>query len=233
VAEIDYQGGELELFAHATNWKSYYGRLLQPFIKGRVLEVGAGIGGTMPFLWNDSVSSWLCLEPDPALSLELSDRIGSFKRGKVDSKVGTIDDIPLTQRFDAILYIDVLEHIKADRAELGRAAQHLADGGRIIVLSPAFQSLFSPFDSALGHERRYTAKSLAAVVPRGLKQEKLFYADSVGAMLSFSNRLLLKKSMPSENQIRFWDKVIIPISRIVDPVTRSRFGRSVIAVFRK
>jgi hypothetical protein len=55
----------------------------------------------------------------------------------------------------------------------------------------------------------------------------------VGAMLSFSNRMLLRKSMPSENQIRFWDKVIIPISRVVDPLTRSTFGRSVIAVFRK
>jgi len=233
VAELDYQGGELGLFAAATNWKSYYGKLLEPYIRGRVLEVGAGIGGTMPFLWNDAVSSWLCLEPDPALALELSQRLEGFTRGKVVSKVGTLDDIPATEYFDAILYIDVLEHIKGDREELGRAAQHLANGGRIIVLSPAFQSLFSPFDAALGHERRYTAKSLAAVFPKGLKQEKLFYADSVGAMLSFSNRLLLKKSMPTENQIRFWDKVIIPISRVIDPLTRSSFGRSVIAIFRK
>jgi hypothetical protein len=117
----------------------------------------------------------------------------------VKSKVGTIDDIPATESFDSILYIDVLEHIKRDKEELGRAAQHLADGGRIIVLSPAFQSLFSPFDAALGHERRYTARTLAAVFPRGLKQEKLFYADSVGAMLSFSNRLLLKKSDADRN----------------------------------
>ena len=233
MAELDYVGGELGLFAAATNWKSYYGRLLEPFIKGNVLEVGAGIGGTMPFLWNDSVSSWLCLEPDPALALELEDRIRNFTRGKVKSKVGTIDDIPATESFDSILYIDVLEHIKRDKEELGRAAQHLAAGGRIIVLSPAFQSLFSPFDAALGHERRYTAKTLAAAFPRGLKQEKLFYADSVGAMLSFSNRLLLKKSMPTVTQIRFWDKVIIPVSRVVDPLVRPLFGRSVIAVFRK
>lgn len=233
MAEIDYQGGELGLFAAATNWKSYYGKLLEPYISGRVLEVGAGIGGTMPFLWNDAVSSWLCLEPDPALALELAQRLEGFTRGKVESKVGTLDDIPATDKFDSILYIDVLEHIKGDREELGRAAQHVTNGGRIIVLSPAFQSLFSPFDAALGHERRYTAKSLAAVFPKGLKLEKLFYADSVGAMLSFSNRLLLKKSMPTENQIRFWDKVIIPISRVIDPLTRSSFGRSVIAIFRK
>jgi hypothetical protein len=82
VAELDYVGGELGLFAAATNWKSYYGRLLEPFIKGNVLEVGAGIGGTMPFLWNDSVSSWLCLEPDPALALELGGSNSRFHAGE-------------------------------------------------------------------------------------------------------------------------------------------------------
>jgi 2-polyprenyl-3-methyl-5-hydroxy-6-metoxy-1,4-benzoquinol methylase len=144
VAELDYVGGELGLFAHATNWKSYYGRLLAPFIKGRALEVGAGIGGTMPFLWNEAVSSWLCLEPDPALALELADRIAAFDRGKVESKVGTIDDIPATQLFDSILYIDVLEHIKRDREELGRAAQHLAEGGRIMSSLPHFNHCSVP-----------------------------------------------------------------------------------------
>ena len=40
-----YVGTELTLFAAATNWKAYVGRLLGRYIAGRVLEVGAGIGG--------------------------------------------------------------------------------------------------------------------------------------------------------------------------------------------
>ena len=47
-----YQGDELELFQHAKNWKKYFSRQIKPFIKGNVLEVGAGIGATT-LLLND------------------------------------------------------------------------------------------------------------------------------------------------------------------------------------
>ncbi len=233
MSELDYQGNELGLFASAKNWKSYYAKLLKSDIKGRVLEVGAGIGGTMPLLWNPSVRSWLCLEPDPALAREMDVRIRDFKHDGVSSKVGTIDDLAPEELFDCILYIDVLEHIRDDRAELLRASAHLSDNGRLIVLSPAFQWLYSPFDRALGHERRYTARTLAEVFPRNVVKERLFYADSIGAFLSASNRVLLRKSLPTLRQVLFWDRVVVPVSKIVDPLTRSWFGRSVIAVYRR
>jgi SAM-dependent methyltransferase len=233
VSELEYQGNELAIFASARNWKSYYAVLLKPYISGRVLEVGAGIGGTMPSLWNSSVESWLCLEPDPALARELVTRIEAFRHQEVTSRVGTLVDLPSDGRFDCILYIDVLEHIKDDRAELRNASRRLSPGGRLIVLSPAFQWLFSSFDDALGHERRYTAQSLADVFPPELIKERVFYADSVGALLSASNRILLRKSLPTLRQVLFWDRAVVPVSRIVDPLTRSWFGRSVIAVYSR
>jgi 2-polyprenyl-3-methyl-5-hydroxy-6-metoxy-1,4-benzoquinol methylase len=42
--------------------------------------------------------------------------------------------------------IDVLEHIEDDKSELARAVSHLRPGGRLVVLSPANQWLFSEFD---------------------------------------------------------------------------------------
>ena len=50
-----YEGDELELFQHAKNWKSYFSKVTKPFIKGDVLEVGAGIGATTQLLNNGSV----------------------------------------------------------------------------------------------------------------------------------------------------------------------------------
>lgn len=232
MSELEYQGGELGLFAHAKNWKAYYSGLLRPYIKGSVLEVGAGIGGTMPSLWNDAVSQWLCLEPDPALARELDERISNFTGHNVRAQIGTIDDLHPSDRFDCILYIDVLEHIRDDRSELKRAAHYLTLGGHLVVLSPAFQFLFSAFDTALGHERRYTAKSLAAAFPGELQQERVFYADSVGALLSLSNRLLLRKELPTLKQITIWDRGVVPVSRVIDPLFRRLFGRSVIAVYK-
>ena len=65
-AEFEYSGTELELFAHATNWKAYWRRMLAPFVRGDVLEVGAGIGTNTPLLRELTTGAWTCLEPDAA-----------------------------------------------------------------------------------------------------------------------------------------------------------------------
>jgi hypothetical protein len=58
------------------------------------------------------------------------------------------------QQFDSIIYIDVLEHIDADRDELERAANALQPGGFLVVLAPSHQWLYTALDKALGHYRR-------------------------------------------------------------------------------
>src|SRR3954449_7275000 len=64
---FEYVGDELEVFAGAVRWKRYFGTQLRPFIRGNVLEVGAGLGSTTKVLYQDEVESWTCLEPDVKL----------------------------------------------------------------------------------------------------------------------------------------------------------------------
>ena len=82
---------------------------------------------------------------------------------------------------DCILYLDVLEHIADDRAEMKRAAARLAPGGRLVVLAPAHQALFSVFDRAVGHHRRYDRKSLRALTLPELELRTLRYVDAADA----------------------------------------------------
>jgi len=231
---VPYRGEELDLFQHATNWKRYYGASLQPFIAGDVLEVGAGIGGTSRFLCGPRVSTWTCLEPDRALvdRLEVSLRSSPLP---VPSSViaGTVADLEPTEAFDTILYIDVLEHIQEDGAELARAAGRLRSGGHLIVLSPAHEWLTSPFDRAIGHCRRYSASTLTAAGPPGLGVVRMFYLDSVGMTLSLANRVLLRNRYPTLRQIRLWDTIVIPVSRVLDPLCFNAVGKSVIGIWRK
>ena len=233
-ASYSYVGQELDLFARAANWKAYFGSALAPYIRGDVLEVGAGIGQTTRHLCNGRQRSWTCLEPDAALAdrLAADPDIGSLEPRPV-VRVGTTESLGAATQYDAILYIDVLEHIEHDRAELERASGLLARGGALVVLSPAFGFLFSDFDRSVGHYRRYTTASLAAAMPPELRRRRLFYLDSIGFLASLANRMLLRQSMPSAGQIGFWDGRMVPLSRFADPLVGRRFGRSVIGIYER
>lgn len=228
-----YSGGELELFAAATHWKSYIGSVLRRFVRGRVLEVGAGIGSNIPFLHNDQVTAWTSLEPDHALARQIGQRIADGRLPhSCEVVAGTIREIPESAKFDTILYIDVLEHIEKDSEELADARRHLAVGGHLIVLAPAHQFLFTPFDAAIGHFRRYDRKSLVRLAPPGCVLAACRMLDSVGFFASLANRVLLSSAMPSCRQIAVWDNYLVPLSRWLDAVLSYRFGKTVVAVWR-
>ena len=234
MSEQAYIGGELELFARAGRWKRYWTSQLRPFIHGAVLEVGAGIGANTLRLRSGSERRWVCLEPDPQLASTLREQLaGTRWEATTEVVTGTVEDLGAAEQFDSILYIDVLEHIEDDRAELGRAARLLAPGGHLIVLGPAHTWLFSPFDQAIGHFRRYTTSVLGGLTPPGVRLVNAFYLDSVGLLASAANRLLLRQSLPSARQIQVWDRLMVPCSRVLDPLTGYRAGKSVVAVWER
>jgi SAM-dependent methyltransferase len=229
---FSYSGQELEEARHAKNWKAYFGSRLAKYIRGRVLEVGAGLGGTTIQLRTGSQTEWVCLEPDRNLVHELELTLAA-NPSRVRTRVITGDLTALSpdEKFDCILYIDVLEHIGDDAGELSRAAQLLAVGGSLVVLCPAFQALFSAMDTAVGHYRRYTARTLSEVFPPELSRRELFYLDSLGMLASLANKFLLRQNAPKRGQVTFWDGYIIPISRLLDPLLAYSAGRSVVAVY--
>lgn len=229
-----YVGTELDLFAAATRWKSYVRSRVAPYLGRNVLEVGAGHGGTTRVLCDGRADRWTCLEPDPALA----DRIrAAITEGELPDccrmKIGTVADLDETDRFDTILYMDVLEHIADDADEMKLAADRLAPGGHLIVLSPAHQWLFTPFDRAIGHYRRYTRETLRAAAPPGLRIVRLDYLDSVGMLASLGNRLVLKSAMPNPGQIAVWDRFLVPCSRWVDPILAHSLGKSVLGIWTR
>jgi SAM-dependent methyltransferase len=229
-----YIGNELELFSAAVVWKSYLRRHIDPFLGAEVLEVGAGLGGTTRLLCRPQQDSWICLEPDAELARSLSLAISRGDLpGRCQVVVGTLEQMPTPSRFDTLLYIDVLEHIEDDRSELERAAAHLKPGGYLAVLGPAHPWLYSPFDRAIGHYRRYTRPSLRELTPQGLIQVRSVYLDSIGMLASLGNRMFLKNSMPGPGQIAFWDKVLVRCSRMIDPLLLYSLGKSVLSVWRR
>jgi 2-polyprenyl-3-methyl-5-hydroxy-6-metoxy-1,4-benzoquinol methylase len=145
----------------------------------------------------------------------------------------TIFDLNASAKFDTIIYIDVLEHINDDKKEMRKASELLKPNGHLIILSPAYNFLFSPFDKAIGHYRRYTSKTLRAAMPNELELIKLQYMDSIGYFASLANKLLLKQTYPSKKQIQTWDSWMIPFSKWTDKIFFHSFGKSILGIWRK
>ena len=224
---------ELELFQDAQNWKRYWGSKVHPFLGQTVLDVGAGLGANVMHLYEPG-QNWTCIEPHEKTAAQF---LENQKAGKIPGDCsllhGTLQDLPLEQKFESILYIDVLEHISHDKDEVVLAADKLKTGGHLIILVPAFMFLYSPFDKALGHYRRYSKSELLALQPQTLALTKAGYLDSVGLLASLANKLMLKQSMPERSQIMFWDRVLVNISRVFDPLTFFQFGRSVLVIWTR
>jgi SAM-dependent methyltransferase len=217
----------------ADNWKAYYRSFIGPTLRGDVLEVGAGLGATTRALCDGSQRSWLCLEPDRSLAAAITSKIANGELPPVcRATTGFVRALPAAASFDCILYIDVLEHVADDAGEVRDAVARLRHGGHLVILAPAHQCLFSQFDAAIGHYRRYTHATLAALMPPSLRRRRLVYLDSVGLMASLANRWLLRSAEPTAAQIRFWDRVLVPPSRIVDRLLLFRVGRSALGIWR-
>jgi hypothetical protein len=103
----------------------------------------------------------------------------------------------------------------------------------LIVLVPAHQFLYSPFDRSIGHFRRYALADLKRLTPSGCRIAKAFMLDSVGLFASLANRFILRSPMPTPAQIAAWDRVMVPVSRLLDPMTGHRLGKSAIVIWQK
>ena len=136
-----------------------------------------------------------------------------------------------TTELDTVICMNVLEHIEDDVAALRALGAVLRPGGRLILQVPNYPRLFGSLDRSYGHFRRYSKGSLLAAAPPSLAPVEAFYLDAAGMALSLANRMLLRASMPTGGQILFWDRVVVPMSRLIDPVLARSVGKSVVAIW--
>ena len=102
-------------------------------------------------------------------------------------------------RFDAILMLDVLEHLDDPAAALHHAVELLAPGGVILCTVPAFQWLWTSHDVLNHHRRRYNRREFRELARQGgmkISSERYLFQWLVPAKLAVRWLEHLRNSPP-------------------------------------
>lgn len=138
----------------------------------RVLDVGCGWGVTLERLERKGFST-VGLD----VSRQALERLDRADRDLVEADI-TQPLPPSAPRFDAVLLLDVLEHLDDDRGAVARLAPLVRPGGVLIASVPALPELFGEFDELQGHRRRYTMPMVEALVNDAAWSSRTFWWGS-------------------------------------------------------
>ena len=228
---MKYIGEELENFKLATFWRKYTLSFFKQHLKNKkVAEVGSGVG-SFSEIAVEYCSELNLIEPDKEFAEYLKHK---FKNNSKINKIvnGTSKDLE-NQKFDAILHLQVLEHIVNDQKEIDDNLNLLNNKGKLLIIVPAFMSLYSNFDKAIGHVKRYEKKDFNNFELKKSKIIKMIYIDSCGYLLYKLFKLIINRDQPSKWSIIVWDKIFIPLSKIFDFIFRYKFGKNLIIIIEK
>lgn len=132
---------------------------LRPYLNGRILELGCGIG-TYSARLRPHAARLTCVDKEPRYVAAVEAMFHDDPDVAVFAgTVGEGLDFPKAS-FDGVVCLNVLEHIEDDNAALRQLRTWLAPGGVLLLQVPAHQWLFGAIDAALGHWRRYTRRQL-------------------------------------------------------------------------
>lgn len=99
---------------------------------------------------------------------------------RIEYVIGSLESLPIeSSSFDAVLALDVLEHLDDDAAGLREAMRLVKPGGLLLATVPALPSLWGGQDVVSHHRRRYTKKTLKQLFGRsGLQQPRVTYFNT-------------------------------------------------------
>ncbi len=225
-----YSGSELESFSEADNYFGWIMSLFGARIRGRVLEIGAGLGSAAEWLLRQpGTRELVLLEPADNLIKRLRARFSDHPA--VSIVQGYFGAVDLGGSFDTVVLINVLEHIEDDAAIVRQAFASLRPGGAFLVFVPALPILFGSLDEEFDHHRRYTRAGLSKLIRgAGLEVRQLRYLHAIGVLGWFLTGKLLRRRTISPGTMRAYDRTVIPWVRRIESLIEPPFGQSLLAI---
>jgi len=231
-AEDEYGSHILHSLERAQRFNRWMAESIAPYVGARVLEIGAGIG---------NITTWL-LPRDFYLASDINPHylhyLRNFALGKPYLQVDRIDledpacFAPWQGRFDTVVCLNVLEHVRDPLLSLRNMASALLPGGRLVLYVPQGQHLYSSLDEVLGHRCRYNREMLAEELgATGFEIESFRDFNHFAIPGWWLNGKMLKRRHFSRSQLKVFN-MLVPAIRRIDPFVPGR-GLGLIAVARR
>lgn len=220
----------LESMSQAVWYNQWILEKIKPFLKGDILEVGCGIGNFTKDIvgfgniWAMDVEGGYIKDLKNEVENNVKVGVGDIERGKYFFQ---------NRKFDSIVCINVLEHIKDDQAALENMVGLLQSGGMLVLLVPSHQFLYGEIDRAIDHYRRYEKSSLEKrLMSLGFRIVKSRRINIFGAIGWFIAGRVLKNKIVEANKLKIFNLVaplVLPIEDIIEPPV----GTSVLIIGEK
>jgi len=234
--EIDEIGIDtLDAISFAPRFNRYMYDTISPHCKGKILEVGCGIGNISDHFIKNGANITLS---------DIRDNYIESVRKKYKSKEITALKLDLVHKdfdnrykdlfntFDSIFALNVVEHIKDDSQAIVNAKKLLTTGGKLIILVPAYQFLYNSFDKALEHFRRYNRKRLVSIMDKEFTINHSQYFNAFGILGWIVSGGILRKKTILRKEMELYDNLIW-VAKTLDKCVFNKIGLSVIAVGQK
>lgn len=217
----------LDVMQKAVFYNKWLYSWIRPYLGEKILEAGAGTGNFSVLL--DKAGNLTAVDYQKNYIKKLKDRkinagFGDLEKGKFFFK---------SKKFDTIVNLNVLEHIKDDQKTLKNFYNLLEPGGRVVLLTPAHQFAYSDIDKNLGHYRRYTKEDLTKKFKKaGFEILEVKYLNILGLIGWFTAGKILNKKQLETSQISIFNYLSKPLL-FIEKIISLPFGLSVFIVARK
>jgi len=233
MSAVTYEGRDLEVLADMPNYYAWIMETFTPFVSGDVIEYGAGAGAVSVRL--SALACRLTLV-EPSSNLVQSLHSGFAAAPNIEVIESTLETHALgvaNDSVDAVVIVNVLEHIEDDQSALKQLFRILKPGGYLLIFVPALQGLMSTLDVMHGHFRRYHKRELAAKIrSAGGELMSCRYFDLIGVLPWLVLNKWLGSTSFNPKLVRINDQFMVPVSRAIERVPPP-IGKNLIAVASK
>ena len=206
--------GAMRSMELATRYTSWFMDKVRKYMKGVVLEVGAGIGVNarkMPVL--DRI---ILTDPEEE-NIRFMENSFNGRRNILVEKWNVRESNPSSiSDVDTVLCSNTLEKVEDDVLAMSNMFSVLKSGGRAVFSVPAGKDRFCDMDKTLGRIRRYDSKDLKKSLESvGFRIDESFYMNKLGAIAWLIDGRVFSCRKLSKFQLKIFD-TFVPVMRLLD-----------------